>query len=189
MEFIMYNTDMTYATSLEQFYNDLTRKQEEHSGDHYCAVHKAIQFCVSQCETYKELGVNQGTTAAAAILCKPRAAYIIDHKLEKFEPCRHLFEEYCSDNNVLFKAAEMSSISPKAVSRADVLYIDTSHVPQHLQTELQMHQQFIKNYIIMHDTEAKPALHDVIVDFVKKNPWKIVEHNRQNVGYTVIERV
>jgi len=185
----MLTADMTHAKTLQQFYEELKRGQEQAHDDKYCKVHQAITYYLSQCETYKELGVKQGTTAAAAVLAHPASVHLIDHKLGEFEPYRHLFEEYCGENNIRFKAEQMSSLTPRSVSQADVLFIDTWHVPNQLKTELAIHHKFTNNYIIMHDTEHKPALYDVIVEFIKSNPWKIIEHNRESVGYTVLERV
>ena len=61
----MYSADMTHSKSLPDFYKELRAGQEKHSGDYYCAVHDAIAKLLGNCESYKELGLAQGTTAAA----------------------------------------------------------------------------------------------------------------------------
>ena len=187
----MYSADMTHSKSLPDFYKELRAGQEKHSGDYYCAVHDAITKLLGNCESYKELGLAQGTTAAAAILQHPVSVEAIDNDLPRFNACRHLFEDYCKEHKIKLTIREMSSLDPKAVSSADLLFIDTVHKPEWLAKELMLHQSHTKKYIVMHDTVTNNAnLHQVIKAFTQINKrWEIIEYCTLSVGYTVIKRI
>jgi hypothetical protein len=187
----MYSADMTHSKSLPAFYKELRAGQEKHSGDDYCAVHDAITRLLKDCDSYKELGLAQGTTLAAAILQHPVSVEAIDNDLPRFNACRPLFEKYCKKHKIKLTIRGMSSLDPNAVSSADILFIDTVHKPEWLAKELMLHQSHTKKYIVMHDTVTNNAnLHQVIKAFTQINKrWEIIEYCTLSVGYTVIKRI
>ena len=186
----MYSTDMTHSKSLPDFYEELRTKQEKDGGSDYCAVHDGITKLLGHCKSYKEFGVNQGTTASAAIMMHPESVELIDIKLSSFDPCRHLFEKYCKKHNIKLTIKELSSIDKKSVSTSDILLIDTCHYPIHLAKELILHEKYIAKYIVLHDTVLYGGvLHKVAEQFVQSNrAWEILEYFQKNVGYTIIKR-
>lgn len=187
----MLTADMSHAKNLNEYHSDLTQKQIEHHGDGYCDVHAALLKYMKNCDTYKELGVKQGTTAAAVILSNPKSVELIDKRLTDYNPHKKHFEKYCFNNNIKFRVREIDSTSFLATDRSsDLLYIDTWHVYAQLQKELNLHHAFVNKYIVMHDTHAKPELTKAIKEFLKTNSkWKMIEENKVNVGYTVLEKV
>ena len=184
---------MTHTTTLEEFYNDLRNAQEDPAGhgDNYCAVHDALTALMKDCESYKELGVKQGTTLAAVMLCNPKSIIAIDKSLKDYKPYKKLFDTYAVKNDVQFNIKETDSCSFIATSEScDLLFIDTWHVYSQLKKELNAHYSFVNKYIVMHDTLAKKELRKAINEFLNKHTdWKIKEQNEQNVGYTTLEKI
>jgi len=187
----MYSADMTHSKSLPAFYKELRAGQEKHSGDDYCAVHDAIARLMKDCDSYKELGLAQGTTLAAAILQHPVSVEAIDNDLPRFNACRPLFEKYCKKHKIELTIREMSSLNPQAVSQADLLFIDTVHKPAWLGKELMLHQSHVGKYIVMHDTVTNGGnLHEVAKALTVLNKrWEMMEYCTLNVGYTVLKRI
>jgi len=186
----MFTADMTHTKTLEQFSKDLTEGQNGYHGHNYCEVHDAIRRLLKDCDTYKELGVKQGTTLAIALMEKPKSVIGIDKTLKDYKPNQHLFEKYAKEHGVIFRAFELDSLHFASAYEVDLLYIDTWHVYQQLVAELKLHSPFVNKYIVMHDTNAKPELRKVIKEFLansKNQHWKMIEQNTNNVGYTVLE--
>jgi len=189
----MINSKVDHCKTLEEFYDEICRQQEEAHGAYYCAQHHAIRkYLRMGCEYYKELGTHQGGTAAAACLEKPVSVELVDLSLEKFSKSRHLFESFCKENNIKLKTREMNSTDQKTTSRSDLLLIDSYHHPSHLIKELKLHSPYVMKFIILHDTsilhgKVNDALYQTAVNFTAGiTPWKIIERNTQNVGYTVL---
>ena len=64
----MLTAEIDHVESVEEFYKEIRTQQELFHGDHYCAMHDAIQKFMKDCRSYKELGTHQGASAAAAML-------------------------------------------------------------------------------------------------------------------------
>lgn len=188
----MINSKVEHCKTLEEFYEEIRRQQEEAHGEDYCAQHLALQKLMKECRSYRELGTHQGGTAACAMLCNPSTVDLVDISLEKYNKSKHLFEEYAERNNIRLRTHEMSSTDQKSRGPCDLLLIDSLHHPNHLNKELHVHADYVRKYIILHDTEVlhgKPntALYQVAEQFCGQiNPWVIKERNRKNVGYTVL---
>ena len=56
--------------NLREYYLTLYALQKKHHGDDYMLVHDEIKKRLADCESYTELGVNQGTTLCTAIFEK-----------------------------------------------------------------------------------------------------------------------
>lgn len=174
------------CSSLEKFYDEITKLHKEHHGKHYCDVHDAIREALApHGKRYIELGINQGATLAAACLTNLGSCHAYDIHIDRFNPQRHLFD----DLRFPFIAEAGDSLKVKR-QECDVLYIDTIHTSTQLAKELDYWESFVSETIICHDTKAKPALHQTCERFVKNNKgWKIKEHNKKSVGYTVMEKI
>ena len=175
--------------TLEDFYESIVFQQTENNPG-YCDQHNGIRKCIKNSLSYKELGTHQGATAAAALLANPtpKEIHLVDHNLEKFNPNKHLFEDWCKNNNVKLKLYECDSRDIKCTGIVDTLLIDSRHVRSHMEQELYVHAKDVKKYIIFHDTTAKPELWAGVNNFCNEiNPWVIHERNQVNVGYTIIK--
>ena len=65
-------------TTLPEFYKSIRSQQEEYHGKSYCAHNDAIKKYSSDCKSYKELGTNQGATAAAAVFAEFKNITLVD---------------------------------------------------------------------------------------------------------------
>lgn len=188
----MINSKVDHCKTLEEFYSEIRRQQEEAHGAFYCAQHDAIQKYMKNCESYKELGTHQGATAAAACLMKPRSVELVDISLEKYSKSKHLFEDFCAKHSINLVTKEISSVDKNSVSPCDMLLIDSYHHPNHLTKELSVHASYVRKYMIFHDTsiingKQNDSLFRVLQNFTSGiTPWIIAHRDTRNVGYTVL---
>ena len=183
-----------HVKTLEEFYSEIRRQQEEAHGNDYCEQHDALVRLLTKegCTTYKELGTNQGATAAAAMLCNPKEIELIDIDMRRYKQfLKPLAEKYCAENNIKLTVKEISSTDIGSLGISpDVLLIDSYHTPQHMRKELILHQHTVKKYMVFHDTTVQQSLYDTIAGFCSDTKvWEIVERGTTNVGYTVIKRI
>lgn len=173
--------------SLEEFYTEIRNTHEEAHGKEYTAQHDVIKDKVNECESYRELGVMQGATAACAALAGYKSLHLIDIDLKPFRAFEKLF------NGINYKADQKSSIKFKSeeLDSVDLLLIDSLHLKGHLSKELDLHAPRVNKYILFHDTFAKQELQEVIDKFIKNNTtsWELEEYYQKNVGYTLIKRI
>lgn len=192
----MIRVDLTHCETLEEFYPLIREQHDDFHGKDYCAIHDVVRKLMKEegVDKYKELGVNQGGTAANACLLNPKKIELIDNTLEQYNVYEHLFKDYCEKNNIELVARELDSASVESRSQCDLLLIDSLHKPSHLIKELNIHAEWTSKYIVCHDTyrslgQIHTVLHDVLEGFCKQiNSWEIIEKNTDNVGYTVIAK-
>lgn len=186
----MIRANLDHVSTLEEFYSEIRRQQEEAHGHDYCQQHDAIQRLLKDCKTYKELGTNQGGTAAAALLMKPKRVELVDINLDNYRKyAQPIFEKYCEENGIELVAKEVDSTSDASLGpEVEVMLIDSLHQRRHMEAELEKHQSRVSKYIVFHDTSSVPELYHGIIYFCNKNPWELFERGTSNVGYTVIKR-
>lgn len=186
----MITANLSNIFTLKQFNEEIRKQHETAHGEGYCDIHDAIFQFTKGCESYKELGVNQGGTASAGLLCNPKKVELVDITLAKYSQyLRPIAEGYCKTNKIELTTLEVDSISAKAVTTDfDVLLIDSYHKAKHLKKELDLHKDYTNKYIILHDTTPSPSndLRQEVIRFIKKNPWEIADEGTANVGYMVL---
>lgn len=174
---------------LQEFYDSIRWCHENAHGKEYTAQHDVIKLKASECQTYRELGIMQGATAAAAALAGYEKLHLIDISIQPFKPYISLFDPIKPKVTI----EERSSIhyKPNELEKVDFLLIDSLHRDGHLKKELSIHAQRVNKYILFHDTFVKKELQRVIDKFVKANyrEWTLVEYYQENVGYTLIKRI
>jgi hypothetical protein len=58
-----------------------------------------------------------------------------------------------------------------------------------MQKELERHGQYVKKYIVAHDThQPNDALYWCLADWAADNGWTVMTRNQENVGFTVIKK-
>lgn len=190
----MINAELGHVTTLEEFHSEIRRQQEEAHGDHYCAIHDAIQKYMKECRSYMELGTHQGGTAAAALLCNPKEVYLRDIDMSRYNKfLKPIAEKYAADNKIKLDVKQVDSTTLGSTAPVDMLMIDSYHHPNHMQRELDTHKHFVSKYIIAHDTEVlhgkkNNSLFLCLAQFAEKEGWDVVEHVQLNVGYAVIKK-
>ena len=188
----MINAKLDHVKTLPEFYSEIRKQHEEAHGAEYCWQHDAMQKLMVDCDSYKELGTHQGASAAAACLTNPKSVTLIDIDMHRWRPFEQLFVDYCKNNNIKLNVKEISSIDNKSVSPTDLLLVDSNHQPTHLIKELELHKNYIKKYIVLHDTSmlfGKPddRLYRVCEQFCSGiTPWIIDFRETANVGYTIL---
>jgi len=183
--------DFTIAesvTSLSEYYSKIYDLHATAHQPEYMLVHKEIQDRLAECDSYTELGVNQGATLAAAMLKNPKKVRAYDIKLDPYNHARHLFNQYAVDHSIDYTIYESDTLSC-ILDPVDLLYIDTLHRYEHLTKELARHGDKATKYIIFHDTAAQQGLKKAVQEYVTAHSeWTIVNDCTINVGFMTIKR-
>lgn len=155
------------------------------------------------CDTVIEMGVRTVVSTWAFLSGKPKKLTSIDI----VDPSR-----YGVDMNSVKKMAEEQGIefnflledtTKIEIEECDMLFIDTWHVYPQLKTELAIHGNKAKKFLVFHDTETfgtfgegwdkgKPdlgGLQPAIDEFLEDNShWSVKEVFTNNNGLTILER-
>jgi len=190
----MINVDLSSATTVEEFYNNIRAGQEGEHGDDYCAQHDAMRkfFKEGGCTSYKELGTHQGGTAANAMLMGAKYIELVDidmHRYRKF--LKPLAERYCAEHKIELVVKEISSVGLQAQVMApmvDMMLIDSIHKWHWTNQELDTHATNVRKFIAFHDTATCHDIRNGVDKWCQNNPWKLVDRGTTNVGYTVLQR-
>ena len=188
----MINSELGHVTTVEEFNTSIREQQEKAHGEHYCAIHDAITKYMKDCNSYMELGTHQGGTASVAMLCKPKEICLVDIDTSRYNKfLAPIATKYCKENNIKLDVKSISSHSLASINSTDMLVIDSYHHPSHMQKELELHGSGVRKYILAHDTSVingsnNDSLFHCLKNWGEKNGWKVIEHFKKNVGYTVI---
>lgn len=164
----MIHAKLDHCTSLQQFYDEIVRAQTTAHGADYCNHHTAISTASfshlgKRRTIYRELGVNQGATAACAALAGADLQ-LVDINLDNFRPYLPLFNQFAQYNErgagMKITLHECSSLDPRTVEYCDVLFIDSVHTAEHVAKEIAMHAASVGHWIIIHDTGTFPEIHE-----------------------------
>lgn len=174
--------------NLVEYYKVLYDLQKTAHSPEYMLVHDEIKSLLKNCSSYTELGVNQGTTLALALLENIPKIRAYDISLKAYNPASKHFEEYAKEKNLNFSIFEANT-HKCTIESTDLLYIDTKHTYEHLQGELKLHSNKAQKYIVCHDTTLSKGLKKAVLEFVKIQPkWKIKTDCTINVGFMTLER-
>ena len=192
MDVIMINSELGHCKTVEEFNNEIRRQQEEAHGAEYCSIHDAIKKYSWGCDAYMELGTHQGGTASKAMLSGFSKIHLVDMDMSRYNKfLKPLAEQHCKDNDIDLKVVQTDSTGLGALGHSDMLMIDSYHHPTHMMKELDLHGGTVRKYILAHDTaivNGRPndSLFQVMRHWAHANRWEVLEHNVNNVGYTVI---
>ena len=176
------------ADNLPEYYEKLCDLHTKHHKPEYILVHDEIRQRLVGCESYTEMGVNQGATLAAAMLQHISCIRAYDFRLLPYLPAQHIFKEYATTHSIDYDIFEIDT-RKCSIDRTDVLYIDTAHLYEQLSEELRLHADKAQKYIICHDTHSEPDLKKAVNEFVANNTnWSIVTDCTINVGFMTIKR-
>jgi hypothetical protein len=153
-----------------------------------------------ECTHVTEMGVRHGISTRAFLNSN---ATLISYDFEYNWDVAILF----SKANELGKIANyiIEDVRKVEIEETDLLFIDTWHCYEQLKTELSLHHNKVRKYIVFHDThkygvvaedyyeeksESGLGLLPAIIEFMAQNPqWKFKLHVTNNNGLTIIERV
>lgn len=186
----MIKGDFTHCTTLQQFYDDIVAVQKKAHGEQYTAHHGDLIELMLQCKTYKELGVNQGATAAAVLLQAPKYIELVDITLTNFNENRHLFEQFAQENDVVLSIKEIGSTDPALeITECDLLFVDSLHLTWHVQEELMLHAPKTNKYIVIHDTGDRPGNHIAALSTLSAMGWTDAKHDFRGYGHSIFKRI
>tara|TARA_B100001093_G_C26854097_1_gene1026580 strand:+ start:1833 stop:2387 length:555 start_codon:yes stop_codon:yes gene_type:complete len=172
-------------TTLE--FIDNVKTLHEKAGDYESIkIYSAMADCLKECESYRELGTQQGASAAVAANCGIKSIELVDISFKNFRPWAYLFDD------VELFLYERSSInfSKIELKNVDFLLIDSLHKPNYLKKELNLHHNSVNKYIAIHDTNQFKNMQYEVELFIKNNKeWVLKEYYTKGVGYSIIERV
>jgi hypothetical protein len=146
-----------------------------------------------------EMGVRSIVSTWAFLAGRPKKLTSIDIN----HPSIHgsnldLVEEQAKKEGIEFNFIQ-GDTTKISIDECDLLFIDTWHVYDQLKTELNLHGNKSKKYIIFHDTQAfgyhgetagYKGLIPAIDEFLSENNhWKVKEIFTNNNGLTILERI
>jgi cephalosporin hydroxylase len=214
----MIKKDLSNCSTLEEFYSSIIKLYDDaHTidGVKYSIYYDAIAATAKECNSYRECGVQQGGSVAAAALSGVSYIQVIDVSLRLFKDIAHLFKKYNKD--LKLEMHESSSVPgttqwknrtwPGAsddvmnLNRVDITFLDAIHTYEYVSRELSLHAPTTDKYIFIHDTYQQRAnskspykidrqLHMAALDYIKDHPeWVVDEYCEASVGYTKLKRV
>jgi len=184
-------SDLTIAntsTSLQEYYDSIYKLQSNAHGTEYMLVHDEIKEKLKHCDSYTELGINQGATLGIAFLNEVKVIRAYDIALNPYNVAREHFDKHATKHNIDLKVYESDTLKVD-LDYVDLLYIDTRHTYEHLKKELTLHGDKAKKYIIFHDTFAQHGLEQAVEEYVADNEyWEVITNCKINVGFMTIKR-
>ena len=175
--------------NLREYYLTLYALQEKNHNTEYMLVHNEIKEKLKDCNSYTELGVNQGTTLCTAIFENIKKIRAYDHDLTPYNYAKELFDKWTKDGDIDYKIFQSDTLKC-ILEKTDMLFIDTCHYYKHLIQELKLHANKVNKYIICHDTNYRNCeLKKALVEYIKNGEWKIITECKKDVGFITIERI
>lgn len=158
----------------------------------------------SECQSVVEMGVRGGCSAYALAAgleeseAKDKWMLYVDINVCKNPKLEELCEE--AGISISFQQADSRQIK---IPTVDLLFIDTLHTYGQLKLELELHNDAVQKYIVLHDTEAPwghknevddgspdRGLRPAVDEFLEANhsEWQLHAHFKNCHGLTVLAR-
>ena len=184
--------DFTIASqvnTLQEYYDRVYKLQSDAHKPEYMLVHDEIKKRIEDCNSYTELGINQGTTLAIPVLKGISTITAYDITLGPYNRAKGLFDEHAKQLDINYNVYEANTLAIN-IDPVDVLYIDTVHLYDHLIKELALHGGKANKFIIVHDTFVNnKELKIAVEEYVDANKeWSVVTDCEINVGFMTIEK-
>lgn len=188
----MKKVDYTKCKNVQDHYDTSIKELSKNYVPEYISYLMHIRDYMKTCNSYRELGTNQGASASAALLESPKLIQLIDISFDRFNISKPYFEKYCLEKGTRFEMIEANSLTVKEVLEVtDFLLIDSVHKYKHVLAELELYAPFTEKYIMIHDTVGFPEVGKAVSEFVHNTQeWDISYHyDHEKAGYTVLERI
>lgn len=160
----------------------------------------------SECEHITEMGVRWGASTLAFIQANPKK--LVSYDIKPTIESDTIINESKKYLNHHFIIGDTLSVS---IEQTDLLFIDTLHTYNQLFSELNLHADKVRKYIILHDTTTfgrideqiyehasqliktrettKKGLRTAMEDFLNENEnWVILEDKTNNNGLTILHK-
>jgi hypothetical protein len=149
-----------------------------------------------ECDHITEMGVRDVVSTYAFLMGNPSKLISYDLKPIDEEHVRKISEE----NNIEF-IFKLEDTTKCVIEETDLLFVDTLHNYNQLKSELSLHSNKVKKYIIMHDTttfeyvgesyerKEEIGLWPAVEEFLENNlEWKLHERFTNNNGLTILKK-
>lgn len=157
-----------------------------------------LYLLACECDTILELGMRTARSTNAFVMAKPKKIVSID--LELIPEAVSQIQLLANELKVDFTAIESDclAIDKKMIGLFDMVFFDTYHSQEQLESELLLYGQFAQKYIVIHDTiingmmgeDNTKGILPAIRNFIKqtKQHWELAMHYTNNNGLAVYKR-
>lgn len=151
----------------------------------------ALRALSSACTSVVEFGMRHGVSTVALLAGQPDTLISVDLR---HDPVSDVLFENAGRTSFEFRLGSSLTVD---IPKCDLLFIDTRHTAEQLDSELNRHAGSVRRWIALHDTEifgergedGGPGLLPALVRFLRDHDeWRPVYHARRNHGFTVIAR-
>lgn len=176
---------------LEQIYNNLCNTPSD-INEHLPTLKKYAE----ECKHITEMGVRYIVSTYALLMGKPNILVSYDIMACDWMPIKDMVKETTSFKFIIGDTTQIE------IDETDLLFIDTLHNYIQLTTELKLHANKVKKYLIFHDTtsfetrgesytgEPQEGIWRAIKEFLEKNSqWVLHERFTNNNGLTILKHV
>ena len=152
-----------------------------------------ISELTSQCNHVTELGVGWAQSTRAFL------RHDVELHSYEFMPqpgIREFFEEARNaGRNVTLHVDDTRKVE---IAETDLMLVDSLHIYEQLQKELELHAGKVRKYILFHDTTlfadrgefGGKGIWPAVQEFIDSHPeWQLVERRHNNNGLTILKRV
>jgi hypothetical protein len=152
-----------------------------------------ISELTSQCTHVTELGVGWAQSTRAFL------RHDVELHSYEFMPqpgIREFFETAKNaGRNVTLHVDDTRKVE---IAETDLMLVDSLHIYEQVQKELELHSNKVRKYILFHDTTSfadhgefgGKGIWPAIQEFIDTHPeWQLVERRTNNNGLTILKRV
>ena len=186
----MKQIDYTDCKNLEEFKQKTLDGLAKVYSEEYIEYLKAMPKYLSFCNSYRELGTNQGGSASVALLQNLNYYEFIDKSFKKLNCNKQIFNSYIEKEKIKCVFRESNSLQVDTDIKTDFLLVDSVHKFKHVMKEIELYAPITNKYIMFHDTNGIPEVYDAVQTFLEKsNSWIEIERYNIAAGYTVIKKI
>lgn len=152
-----------------------------------------ISELTSQCTHVTELGVGWAQSTRAFL------RHDVEIHSYEFMPqpgIREFFDEAKSaGRNVTLHVDDTRKVN---IAETDLMLVDSLHIYEQVQKELELHAGKVRKYLLFHDTTlfadqgefGGKGIWPAVQEFIDSHPeWQLVERRTNNNGLTILKRV
>lgn len=143
-----------------------------------------------KCESVTEMGVRDCNSTFGLLMGKPKKMVSYDEvPIEEYNIDRIWLKNLALKNDIDFDFMIGNTLEIN-IQETDLLFIDTYHTYEQLSTELKLHGNKVKKFLIFHDTfgDYEEELFRAINEFLEKNKnWHLHKHYENCNGLTILK--
>lgn len=186
----MRQVNYTKCTTLNELAEQTVRGLSEVYDYEFPEYLRKMPSYLKGCESYRELGTNQGGSASIALLENLKYYEFIDKGFKNYRSQKPILDSYIEDKDIKIVMHEMSSLAVHTDIVTDFLLVDSVHKYKHVKKEIEIYAPITSKYIMFHDTNGIPEVYVAVKEFLDTTKeWRQIEHYNKGAGYTVLEKI